>query len=66
MTWRQSRTTSRRIAPANAIRFIDELRAQCQRLVKAPLPYVARPELGEGLRSWPMAGMSFSFGPTPP
>ena len=38
-------------SPANAIRFIDELRGQCQRLVKAPMAYMARPELGEGLRS---------------
>lgn len=38
-------------SPANAIRFIDELRAQCQRLAKAPTAYVARPELGQGLRS---------------
>ena len=38
-------------SPANAIRFVDELRLQCQRLVKAPMAYVARPELGEGLRS---------------
>ena len=38
-------------SPANAIRFIDELRVQSQRLAKAPMAYVARPELGEGLRS---------------
>lgn len=38
-------------SPANAIRFIDELRLQCQRLLKAPMAYVARPELGDGLRS---------------
>ena len=25
-------------SPANAVRFIDELRVQCQRLVKAPWP----------------------------
>lgn len=38
-------------SPANAVRFIDELRLQCQRLAKAPMAYVARPELAEGLRS---------------
>ena len=38
-------------SPANAIRFIDQMRVQCLRLVKAPMAYVARPELGEGLRS---------------
>ena len=38
-------------SPANAIRFVDALRVQCQRMVMAPLAHVARPELGEGLRS---------------
>ena len=38
-------------SPANAVRFISALRVQCQRLAKAPMAYVARPELGEGLRS---------------
>ena len=36
---------------ANAVRFVEKLRTQCQRLARAPLAYVARPELGEGLRS---------------
>ncbi len=38
-------------SPANAVRFVMALRAQCQRLVKTPMAYVARPELGDGLRS---------------
>ena len=38
-------------SPAHAVRFISALRVQCQRLTKAPMAYVARPELGEGLRS---------------
>jgi len=37
--------------PLNATRFIDGMRGQCERLARAPLAYVARPELGEGLRS---------------
>ena len=35
----------------NALRFIQELRDQCRKITKAPMAYVARPELGEGLRS---------------
>lgn len=38
-------------SPANALRFIQELRAQCKKITKAPMAYVARPDLGEGLRS---------------
>lgn len=38
-------------SPANALRFVQGLRAQCQKICVAPMAYVARPELGEGLRS---------------
>ena len=38
-------------SPANALRFVQDLRAQCKKITKAPTAYVARPELGEGLRS---------------
>ena len=38
-------------SPRNALRFIDGLRVQCQKIVRAPMAYVARPELGEGVRS---------------
>lgn len=38
-------------SPGNALRFIQDLREQCKKITKAPLAYVARPELGEGLRS---------------
>ena len=38
-------------SPANALRFVQDLRAQCKKISKAPMAYVARPELGEGLRS---------------
>lgn len=38
-------------SPGNALRFIERLRDQCQRIMRAPMAYVARPELGDGLRS---------------
>lgn len=38
-------------SPGNALRFIQDLRDQCGKILKAPMAYVARPELGEGLRS---------------
>ena len=38
-------------SPGNAMRFIQELRDQCRKITKAPMAYVVRPELGEGLRS---------------
>lgn len=38
-------------SPGNALRFIQELRDQCRKITKAPMAYVARPELGDGLRS---------------
>ena len=38
-------------SPGNALRFVQSLRTQCQKIGMAPLAYVARLELGEGLRS---------------
>jgi toxin ParE1/3/4 len=38
-------------SPGNATRFIEGLRIQCQRIARAPMAYVARPELGDDLRS---------------
>ena len=38
-------------SPANALRFIQGLREQCQKISRAPMAYVARPELSDGLRS---------------
>lgn len=38
-------------SPRNAVNFIQSLRDQCQKIVKAPMAYVARPELAQGLRS---------------
>ena len=38
-------------SPGNAVRFIEGVRVQCQKIARAPMGYVGRPELGEGLRS---------------
>jgi toxin ParE1/3/4 len=38
-------------SPGNALRFIQDLRDQCNKITKAPMAYVARPELGAGVRS---------------
>lgn len=38
-------------SPGNALRFVQGLRAQCQKICAAPQACVARPELGSGLRS---------------
>ena len=51
-------------SPANAVRIVMALRAQCQRLVKAPMAYVARPELGDGLRSCAHGRYVIFFRPT--
>lgn len=37
--------------PTRAVRFIQELRIHCQRIVNNPSGYRRRPELGDGLRS---------------
>jgi toxin ParE1/3/4 len=39
--------------PARALRFVDELEAACDVLVDHPFAGVARPEIGEELRSKP-------------
>jgi len=49
---------------AHAVRFISALRVQCQRLTKASMAYVARPELGEGLRSCAHGRYVIFFRPT--
>ncbi len=38
-------------SPGNALRFIQDLHEQCKKIAKAPMAYVARPELGAGIRS---------------
>lgn len=38
-------------SPGNALRFVERLQDQCEKIALAPMAYVARPELGEGLRS---------------
>ena len=52
-------------SPANAIRFIDQMRVQCLRLAKTPMAYVARPELGEGIRSCAHGRYLIFFRPSP-
>lgn len=38
-------------SPGNAVRFIQGLREQCRKIALEPMAYVARPELGDDLRS---------------
>jgi len=37
--------------PRRAITFLQELRAQCRKILISPQAYRPRPELGEGIRS---------------
>ncbi|MFM8354760.1 MAG: type II toxin-antitoxin system RelE/ParE family toxin, partial [Gammaproteobacteria bacterium] len=39
--------------PARALTFIQEIRAQCQKIDKSPLAYRSRPEFGDEIRSCP-------------
>jgi toxin ParE1/3/4 len=36
--------------PARAVSFVREIREHCTKIAKSPLAYVARPDLGEGIR----------------
>jgi toxin ParE1/3/4 len=38
-------------SPGNALRFIEGFQDQFRKIARAPLAYVARPELGHGIRS---------------
>lgn len=38
--------------PTRALTFVQEIRAQCQRISKSPMAYRARPELGDSIRSF--------------
>ncbi len=38
-------------SPGNALQLIRKLQEQCKRIAKSPMAYVARPELGDRLRS---------------
>jgi len=51
-------------SPVNAVQFVTALRVQCMRLTKAPMAYVARPELGDGLRSCAHGRYVIFFRPT--
>lgn len=37
--------------PRRALSFVQEIRAQCQRIARNPPGYRLRPELGDGIRS---------------
>lgn len=37
--------------PSRAVSFVQEIRKHCTRIATSPFGYVARPELGEGIRS---------------
>ena len=38
-------------SPGNALRFVQAVSAQCRKIAESPMAYVARPELGDDLRS---------------
>lgn len=38
-------------SPGNALQTVRKLQEQCKRIAKSPMAYVARPELGDRLRS---------------
>lgn len=52
--------------PARALTFIQEIRAQCQKIGKSPLAYRARPELGDGIRSCPFGNYVILYQPDAP
>jgi len=37
--------------PARAVSFVREIREHCVKIANSPLAYVARPELGDGIRT---------------
>ena len=37
--------------PSRAVTFIREIRDHCDKIAKSPLSYIARPELGDGIRT---------------
>ena len=49
--------------PARALTFIQEIRAQCQKIGKSPLAYRARPELGDEIRSCPFGNYVILYCP---
>ena len=52
--------------PARALSFIQEIRAQCQKIGKSPLAYRARPELGDEIRSCPFGHYMILYCPQAP
>lgn len=49
--------------PSRAVTFIQDIRAQCQRIGKSPMAYRARPELGDGIRSSPFGNYVILYRP---
>lgn len=52
--------------PACALTFIQEIRAQCQKIGKSPLAYRACPEFGGEIRSCPFGSYVILYGPQAP
>jgi len=52
--------------PARALTFIQDIRAQCQKVGKSPLAYRARPELEDGIRSCPFGNYVILYRPDAP
>jgi toxin ParE1/3/4 len=52
--------------PARALSFIQEIRAQCQKIGKSPLAYRVRPELGDEIRSCPFGNYVILYCPQVP
>ena len=51
--------------PQAAVKFVTDLRARCARLADAPLGGLARPELGECIRSVPFGRYVIFYAPLP-
>jgi len=52
--------------PARALTFIQEIRAQCQKIGKSPLACRVRPELGDEIRSCPFGKYVILYCPQAP
>lgn len=51
-------------SPTNALHFVQGMRDQCLKIARSPMAYVARPELGDGLRSCAYGRYVIYFRPT--
>lgn len=50
--------------PSRAVSFVREIRAHCAKIASSPLSYVARPELGAGIRTCTHARYLIVFKPS--